>query len=231
MGLRVRALQLPEERDSLLAVLHRNLGGLDHTRRYDWLYNGNPAGRALAWGVFRDTHDALVGVASLVPVYLWIGGQRILCGRVEDFAVDLAQRSLGPAVALQRATFDPVGDGSIALCFDCPPHAAGMATFRRLGMSASAAVYRYVSLARTAPWLQERFGLPTGAAAICGSVLDLALQCGWRHPRGVDVAEHPGSFGDEFTELDAMVGASSGVVRGSRSARELTWLYREEPLR
>jgi hypothetical protein len=231
MGLRVRALQLPEERDSLLAVLQRNLGGLDHRKRYQWLYHDNPAGPGFAWGVFRERSDTPVGVATLVPVYLWIGGQRILCGRVEDFAVDLAHRSLGPAVALQRATFAPIDDGSMALCYDTPPHAAGMATFRRLGMSASAAVYRYVVLARTAPWLQERFGLPAGIALLCGSVLDLALRAGWRHPRGVDIAEHLGAFGDEFTELDAIVGANSRVVRGSRSAKELTWLYRQEPLR
>jgi hypothetical protein len=231
MGLNVRALQLPEECDVVLRVLERNLPGLDHRRRHEWLYHHNPAGSGLAWGVFQTLEEAPVGVASVIPVYLWIDGKRTLGGRVEDFAVEPSHRSLGPAVILQRATFQPVDTEAMALCLDTPPHALGMVTFRRLGMEASANAYRYVRLVRTAPWLQKRFNLIEPVAATLGVMVDSWLRLGWRRTRGIEITEHGGSLGDEFTELDEVVAAQSPVIRGSRSARELTWLYREEPLR
>jgi hypothetical protein len=231
MGLKVRTLRLPEECDVLLRVLERNLAGLDHRRRYEWLYHRNPAGSGLAWGIFQDLEEAPAGVASVIPVYLWIRGKRTLCGRVEDFAVEPSHRSLGPAVILQKATFQPVDAGAMALCLDTPPHSLGMTTFRRLGMEADADVYRYVRLVRTAPWLEKEYHLGRPVAAAVGVMIDSWLRLRGRRTRGIRITEHGGSFGDEFTQLDEVVGAQSPAVRCSRTARELTWLYREDPLR
>jgi hypothetical protein len=152
-----------------------------------------------------------------------------LCGQVGDFAIDADHRSLGPAVMLQRATFEPVDRGRLALCYDCPPHDRGMATFRRLGMTASATLARHARLLRTDRRLAVHFGAGGRALAPVGNAL-LRIAAGWRtRPAGVEIARHEGRFGDEFSTLDRRVGAGD-VIRGRRSAEDLNWRYRDDPL-
>jgi len=52
--------------------------------------------------------------------------------------------SLGPALMLQRATFEPVLENAIAFCYDCPPHELGMAMFYRLGLEENCRMQPFV---------------------------------------------------------------------------------------
>jgi hypothetical protein len=132
---------------------------------------------------------------------------------------------------LQRATFEPVDRGTLALCYDCPPHDRGMSTFRRLGMAANATMVRHAKLLRTNRKLAGRLGdgvIARGLAPVGNAVLWLRDRAGYR-PSGLVIERHAGVFGDEFSELDRHVGAR-GTIRGRRSAEDLNWRYREDPL-
>lgn len=229
MAVIVRPVNLDTEREELLAVLEQNLTDLPHARRFKWLYHDHPEGPAWAWFVCEHPSGRVRGVASLFRRALWLGPRVSLCGQVGDFAIDAAHRSLGPAVMLQRATFEPVDRGQLALCYDCPPHDRGMATFRRLGMTASATLARHARLLRTDRRLAGRFGAGGRALAPVGNAL-LRIAAGRRaRPAGVEIARHEGRFGDEFSALDRRVGAGE-VIRGRRSAPDLNWRYRDDPL-
>lgn len=153
------------------------------------------------------------------------------CGQVGDFAIDSSHRSLGPAVMLQRATFEPVQQGSLTLCYDCPPHDAGMSTFRRLGMQANCHMQRYVRPVKTDRQLAKYLGqgrLTAGVAVLGNIVLNL-----WtlrQHKvSGLEMAYYTERFGEEFSRLDTQVGGSNGI-RGQRQATDLNWRYRDDPL-
>ena len=233
MPVKVRAADLPSERDALLDVLRRNLRDFPHAKRFDWLYNRNPVGRGRSWFACQQGTDKVVGVASVFPRALWLGEAVKICGQVGDFAVDSDHRSLGPALALQRATLEPVDQGSFAFCYDCPPHEQGMATFRRLKIEKSCDMHRYALPLRIEGWLQRVLGLRGPLSVPIALAGNWALKSLMRSsPRsdGVDISFHAGSFGEEFSSLDEEVGGSENTIRGRRRSEDLNWRYREDPL-
>jgi len=229
MAVIVRPVDLDTEREELLAVLEQNLADLPHARRFKWMYCDHPEGPAWSWFVCDRASGRVHGVASVFRRAMWLGPRAVRCGQVGDFAIDADHRSLGPAVMLQRATFGPVDQGQLALCYDCPPHERGMSTFRRLGMRADATVARHARLLRTDRRLAGRLGLVGRALAPVGNAV-LRLAAGRRaRPTGLAIARHEGRFGAEFSALDR-AGAAPGTIRGRRSAEDLNWRYRDDPL-
>jgi hypothetical protein len=231
MKISVRPVHHESDNQELLSILQANLPDLDHDRRFQWLYRANPDGPAWSWFAFQGTPDRVVGVTSVFPRAMWVGDELKMCGQVGDFAVSAGFRSLGPAILLQRATFAPVDQGELAFCYDCPPHQAGMSTFRRLGIQPNCRVDRYALPLRVDNQIRQRLGSASAIPAAAGNVLlDLYR---WpslrRKPRGLEVSEHVGAFEEEFSQLDAAV-RRGNVIRGRRSAAHLNWRYREDPL-
>jgi hypothetical protein len=231
MTVTVRPAELDTEREALLAVLERNLPDLAHRRRFDWLYRANPAGHAWAWLACDSRTKEVIGTASVFPRAVWLGNRQHRCGQVGDFAIDAGHRSLGPAVLLQRATFAPVDDGSVAFCYDCPPHEQGMATFRRLRIDAACQTRRYARLLRAERQVEKRVGrsLVAGAVASLANAALAMRSARTRSESGLEIGEHVGRFGDEFSALDLTVGGP-GVLRSRRSANDLNWRFRDDPL-
>jgi hypothetical protein len=231
MALRVRAVNLDREDEELLGVLKRNLPELPHARRFKWLYREGHLGPAWSWLLWDSGSREAVGLASLFRRAIWRGGKVQMCGQVGDFAIDPSHRSLGPAVLLQRATLGPVDAGQLVLCYDCPPNARGMSTFRRLNMEASATMTREVRLLRTNRHFTRYLGSGP-IAAVPAALANAALRvASWRRRRSpaLGIAIHPGRFDEEFTALDRRVGGGD-AVRGRRAAEDLNWRYRDDPL-
>src|SRR5208283_335035 len=229
MTLAITAVDLVADREELFRVLKRNLQDVSHEVRFSWLYLENPAGRARTWFIRDSTGDA-VGVTSLFPRAVWLAGTPAVCGQVGDFGVDIGFRSLGPATMLQRATFEPVLRGELALCYDCPPHEKGMAMFYRLGLKENCRMYWHVKLLRTDIRLQRMLGEGVGRASASLANLVLRMTCRrMKGPFGVEFALHTGDFGPEFSALDKAV-SSPGAVRIRRTAEDLNWCYRANPL-
>ena len=231
MTIVVRPVDLDSEQQELVSVLQRNLPNLPHARRFEWLYRQNPHGPAWSWFACDQQADKVVGIASVFPRAMWVGGEVVLCGQVGDFAIDSSYRSLGPAVLLQRATFEPVNCGNLAFCYDCPPHEAGMSTFRRLGIQANCQMYRYARLLRADRKVQKFLGRGPWIGPV-GTVANLLLRLQTRRRQsvpGLEITLHSGRFGEEFSLLDEQL-ARKEVIRARRQAPDLNWRYREDPL-
>ena len=229
MALSVRPVDLTSDSAEMLALLQANLPALPHSRRFQWLYRDNPDGSAWSWFALEKAGGAAVGISSVFPRSMWVGSRKVMCGQVGDFAISASHRSLGPAILLQRATFQPVDERMLAFCYDCPPHAAGMATFRRLGLEPNCAVARYVLPLRVDSHLKKRLGFaPPLFTALLNTLLHLFRRSNVK-AEGFVISEHNAPFGDEFSLLDASV-SSTDVIRGCRSAAHLNWRYREDPL-
>jgi len=156
---------------------------------------------------------------------MYIDGKLVLCGQVAEFAVDEAYRSLGPAMMLQRASFEPVDSEEVALCYDCPPHDRGMSTFIRLAMRPSCELTRYAVLLRSDEVVAKKLGQGAWTKPlIAGANLLLSTRRVNHSKSSLEICSLKGRFGDEFTELDRLV-PSSGIIRSSRSAELLNWRY------
>ena len=229
MSIAIRLADPEADRAELLFLLQENLPALPHARRYDWLYRNNPDGPARSWfAVDQDTRRA-VGVTSVFPRAVWVNGRADLCGQVGDFAISAAYRSLGPAVLIQRATFQPVDEGKLCFSYDCPPHEAGMSTFRRIGLEPNCALHRYALPLRLDEHLRKRLGFSSPPLAAVGNGLWRLWRGGGRIPKGLEIAVHSGRFSEEFTHFDELLPVT-GTVRGRRAAAQLNWRYLDDPL-
>lgn len=230
MTVSVRPVDLDSERGEMTEILERNLTDVDHSVRFHWLYENNPAGTAWSWFAVENETQRIVGIASVFPRVMRVGGEIKLCGQVGDFAVDASYRSMGPALMLQRATFEPVDQGILAFCYDCPPHDKGMSTFRRLRMDAISQMQRYTRLLRVDRQINKRIGrgrLAASIASLGNILLDAAVYR--RHKvRGLELSSYTDDFGEEFSALDEAVGGSD--IRARRKAEDLNWRYRQDPL-
>jgi hypothetical protein len=229
MAISVRPVDLDSESGELLAILQANLPALPHARRFQWLYRDNPDGPAWSWFAFEKADGSVVGVTSVFPRSMWVGGRIRMCGQVGDFAISASHRSLGPAILLQRATFQPVDQRILAFCYDCPPHDAGMATFRRLRIEPSCTVTRYALPLRMDRRVKKHLGfVPPILTPLLNSLLRVFRRVGVK-TGNLELSEHEGRFGDEFSCLDATV-RQADVIRGCRTAAHLNWRYRDDPL-
>ncbi len=228
MAVEIRPVSIKEDRAELIGILLRNFGPGQDTR-LDWRAVDNPVGPAWIWFAFDRGKRTVVGTVSVFPRRLFVDGKLVVCGQVGAFVVDTAYRSLGPAVLLQRKTFEPVDCGSIAFCYDCPPHDRGMSTFIRLGMRPSCEVTRYVLLLNADEFFRKRLGKGAWTTPLVTTAnLLLAIRTRAGSSRNVEVSELHEPFGEEFSDLDRRV-TSLGVVRASRSAELLNWRYRQNP--
>ena len=227
MAICVSPADYASEHPELLALLEANLPQLPHARRLSWLYRANPDGPAWSWFVREKATGEVVGTASVFPHSLWVGGQPRLCGQVGDFAICPKYRSLGPNLLLHRATFELVDRGTLSFCYDCTAQERGMATFHRLGMKAQCAVERHALPLRVDGRLRRIRGLSL-VAPVANAILRLQRRCN-SGSTDLEISEHTGPFGEEFSHLDASL-ASSDTIRIRRSAEFLNWRYREDPL-
>jgi hypothetical protein len=224
----VRQVSPVDVRQELLDLLQRNLD-VNQEAGFEWCYAMNPVGPAWCWFAYADSRSAAVAMASVVPRHMYVDRTLTTCGQVTHFVIDAAYRSLGPALQLQRATFEPVDSGALAFCYDCPPHDRGMSTFVRLGMRASCEVARYALVLRSDEYLSRKLGKGKVTRPLVATAnLFLRMRGSASPVPGLEIGEHAGALGEEFSCLDRQV-SSSGKVRASRSAENLTWRYRENP--
>lgn len=232
MKIYVRPVDLASEREKLLLLLQRNLPDLDHRNRFDWLYVKNPAGQPYAWFVCGDGTDEAMGVASVFPRFVWIGTEPAKCGQVGDFAVDAAFRSLGPALALQRATLQSVDEGALAFCYDCPPHDRGLATFRRMRLAPACRMARMVKPLRSDRFVDDHlppfWAVRAPAKWIANAMLRIADR-GRVRGRGLVIENYEGDFTEEFSRFDGRIAQLGNSIRSRRCADYLNWRYRLQP--
>jgi hypothetical protein len=231
MSILIRPVRLDMDKAELLGILQRNLPDLPHERRFEWLYHKNPAGTAWSWFACEQASGKPIGVASVFPRSMWVNGSVMLSGQVGDFAIEPTHRTLGPALLLQKATFDPVNDGTLQFCYDCPPDDRGMSTFRRLGMGENCQMRRLAKPLRLDRRLARRLHSARLASIVAffGNILLGKLSPARSRLGDWEIALHEGRFGDEFTDLDRHV-SSSNSIRSSRTAADLNWRFRDDPL-
>ena len=220
---RVRRADPVRDREQIVAVLRRNIQPLvDAEARHDWLYLGNPWGQASVWLAEDAATGEAVGTSAGHPKRVRIDGRTLDVLDLSDFAVDAGYRTLGPALALLRATLEPM-QGRFAFSYD-HANAAMIAVYERIGGHAVLQLRRWVRLLKVSPQLEKRMSSVGGVVGWLGdralAVRDAVMQ---RRPP-FEIERLDGAPGSEFDRLDDDT-AHQARVRAVRSAAHLTWRY------
>jgi len=231
MAIRIRRAEIRTEREALIEFLSIYLSERTDEQRYDWLYNRNPEGEARAWVAVDEGSGQIAGVAAAFPRRI-VYAEEMMKGYVlGDFCIHPVHRSLGPALALQRACLEDLSEESAAFVFDFPS-AAMQAVYARLHVEGQERLIRFAKPLRADRKMAERMHLRFVARGLT-SLANASLRMRDRFLRGTSnwtVTSQAGPWGKEFTKGARSWSQATGCCV-ARTAEYLNWRYHEHPYR
>jgi hypothetical protein len=226
----VREGHLEADRNLALDMFRRYLNPQYDAARFDWVYRQNPHGPGRLW-VSSDLSDgSVIGIAGAFPRRVYLAGRECEAWVLGDFCVSDRHRSIGPALALQRACLADVAAGAIPFCYDFPSLRM-MAIYRRLGIDPLGHMVRLRRLLRVDSRVSRMVGRPalSRRMSALGNLLLARRIPRAREVPGLTVSLHDGQCGEEFSEVAARWASQHGVSV-QRSAEYLNWRYLANPL-
>lgn len=217
----------PHEASAEIAGLWRRNLPEASSARFAWLYGGQ--GRSRSW-LLRDPDAGPIGSAGLMLRRMQLGEAVVDAGSAIDLNVDAAYRSVGPALALQRAVTEPLKSGRLAFVYALPSPSA-VPVLRRTGYREVGAFRRWAKPLRTASHWRPRVR-SQALAAVVGWCADRWLQASsaertqvW--PAGADACACS-RYDTRFDQLWSRR-PYAGWIFGERSAAYLDWRYAQYP--
>jgi hypothetical protein len=234
MKLTIFEADLERDRQAITEVLDRNRDYQVDSRRFDWLYVKNPAGRARVWLLRDEDSGGAIGASAALPRRMWLRGEQVTCHVMSDFSIDVKYRSIGPALKLNRHSLTPVFDGEVPFAYDFPTETMTVA-HKWLKAEPIGKQLRFVHPLRLDTHVQKFLG--EGVVGQAASWLGNTALKAYATVRGLspgysaaDEAATPGAFDSSFSELDGEVGPGFRVC-GVRDRAYLDWRYGQNPLR
>jgi GNAT superfamily N-acetyltransferase len=198
-------------------------------QRYTWLYLDNPDGQARVWMATPSHSREMIGVAAAFPRRILHSGKEVRGWVLGDFSVHPNHRSLGPALALQRACLEGLSTGEEGFCLDFPSDAM-LAVYKRLRINAKAEMIRLAKPLRVDRRVAAKLPVPFLAQGV-SAIVNAGLRLRDRNLRSAEplaFSVEAGPWGEEFTEA-AFRWAGQQEVRVLRTAAYLNWRFGRHP--
>lgn len=226
MTYRVERSDPRRDHDEIVALWKCHLPLLPHPERnLAWAYVDNPFSPGRLWKLTADGRT--VGVVGLALRRIKVGDAVVLAGRLGGLAIDQRHRSLGPALLLQRAALEDIGQDGLSFIYtSSPQNLVQMSS--RAGYRPVVTLTRYVKLLDAGPFLRRR--VRSGAAArLLAWPSNLAIRMAERLRRRQGLVREIERFDDRFDNLWTR-GATHYGVTSERTSRFLQWRFRHNPV-
>ena len=199
-------------------------------RKYAWIYEGNPAGKAKVWMVKHSETGECVGITALFPRKFSVQGVSTVAGISGDFLVNQMHRTMGPAIMLQRSIITAIEEKDMDFIYGFPNKAAEL-IMKRVGFRLVGSLTKLVKVVKTAPQLRE-LGLHKYWIRLLSPFLDFALKLisveTWYRMKKGFVCEEIKDFDERFDQLWEEERLRFAVA-GERTSKFLRWKYLEDP--
>ena len=208
----------------LLAENFTEWAARNDERKFDWLYVENPTGAPTTW--LLECGNEVVGVSSAFRRRLRADGRALDAWVLGDFCVAKEHRSLGPAMALQRAACERVDKGEAELWYDFPSRTMS-AIYARMGVKPGGEMVRLVYPLRVDRMLEKK--MPNGFVASGLREVGNKVLAGRDAVRRRDASIEVSLRGRDFESGFEPGMEARGGISLERSAAYLNWRYRADP--
>jgi hypothetical protein len=170
-------------------------------------------------------------MAAVFPRLMHSRGETVTGCVFGDFCVSPKNRSLGPALQLQKACLASVKPGEFVVAYDFPSTAM-LSIYQHLGIQPTAKLVRLLKPLRVDSNVQRVLParvLSRPASAVANFALELQEPAP-SNPPGVEFRLEEGPCASEYSQLADRIGSSLGTCT-VRSAEYLNWRYWQHPSR
>lgn len=220
---------LKKDKKDIIELWERNFPGIPKAR-YEWLYEGNPAGPAICWIAKKD--GEATGSAALFPRRLFVNGQAITGGIAGDFSVIKGFRGFGPALSLQREAVSNYVREGFDILFGFPnKYSEGILI--RAGYTAVGDILSLTRPLKSQYYLKKNFNLPI-IAKIVSKPIDMVMRMLARenfYTKPKDYACEPLTHFDSRFDILWEKVAPQFTIIGERSCSYLNWRFSRSPHR
>ncbi len=225
MSYSVLAADMERDSETILGLWSRNLPEAAR-ERYPWLYTAGPA---IGW-IARDEAGCAVGSTGLMHRKVKLLNETVAAGQAVDMNVDRGHRSLGPAMALQRAVTGMVGNGKLRMVYALP-NDRSEPVLHRAGYRAFGQLQRWAKPLVSEPLLRTRLRWSVVRRPLAGaidSVLKIRSPEMWTRPPQGLYFHRIYRFDPRFDDLWHTAGPRFPVA-GERTGAYLDWRWRQNP--
>ena len=200
--------------------------------KFDWYYRKNTAGIADCWLIVESASGTIIGTTTIFPRHFYSKGETLLGGIAGDFAVDKQHRTLGAALALQKALVDYCRSGRYDFVYGYP-NDRSRPVQKRAGFQLLGPASRLVRVLRIEPYLARYISnKPLIRILAAGLGFGMSLFARESYVRSSasyrqELLEAPDS---RFDDLFDRAKNNFGLI-GVRTNNFLTWRFKDCPYR
>ena len=218
-----------KDREELLKFWNEN-HEKDLNGKYQWIYEGNPAGKATVFLVRDNQKGECVGCLAVFPRQISIKGTNLRAAVVGDLLVHKVHRILGPALKLEKSLISSVQEKEFDLVYGFPNKKSEL-VMKLAGFECLGSYIRMFRLINTSEPLQK-LHFPKFITRVFSPMLNIALKLcvleTWYRSNGRFTCEEIGRFDERFDQLWRKSQSRFEVV-GERTSKYLTWKFLENP--
>lgn len=204
---------------------------LSHTpaERYDWLTEGNPAGKTIWFVAVLEDIDELIGVVTLLPKVIYFNNRAFSGAIMGDLMVHKDHRVFGPTIKLCKAAVNYVQDHNMDFIYTIP-NADSIQIPHRVGLKESIELNCYAKLISISYYLNKY--LPDFICKITAPLIELFFRLISKETyiRLTGIFNEVSESGSFFDELDQKVRNTSDSLISDHSSAYLKWRYYQNPL-
>jgi GNAT superfamily N-acetyltransferase len=220
---------IQKDRDSVIALWQRNFDNVP-AERYAWIYENNPAGKAICLLARLKQNGRVIGASVLFPRNLQMNGATIKAAIIGDFAVDKEYRTHGLGLELRKASRFFTKNNVFQMGYGFPNDQSVRFT-AKIDSEILGEIFELTKVLRTQVYFERYISnallskFTSLGADIFMNLRDRALFYSQTHSYTYEL---PSRFDERFDHLWNQVRHDFAFI-GERDSRFLTWRFLESP--
>lgn len=227
----VNEADVVRDREIMLDLLknNRTRENFSYEKRFKWIYEENPDGKAIPWIIWEKENNIAVGFTAVFPRRILVNGEEKVCWNCGDFSIEPKYRSLGVALQLRKEAKKGVMDGEVPFLY-AHPNDRMKVIHLRAGHQQLGCMHRYALPLRLDRYFRNKLkNEPLGKAVAFpfNQVIDLNLSLSGNKNLNAVLVDKP-EFNDQHEELFLEFARKYSII-GVRDRVYLNWKYLENP--